>query len=156
MRWRVWGFLKIRFIGVLLAEESVRKTPTEVCRLNLNRHSKGRANFRSTLLDETGAPMKVQQELMRHAGIRTTMNVYGKDMDESKRAAHGKVVRLVLPSGGLMPLSARRSFCYRIEKKTQTKLVEPMGFESASCMETKELCGAPWPSKVLKGKGGNP
>ena|SRR5256886_9543045 len=40
----------------------------------------------------------VQQELMRHADIRTTMNVYGKAMDESKRAAHGKVVRLVLPS----------------------------------------------------------
>src|SRR5215469_10533705 len=26
------------------------------------------------------APMKVQQELMRHADIRTTMNVYGKAM----------------------------------------------------------------------------
>jgi integrase len=56
-----------------------------------------RHTFR-TLLDETGAPLKVQQELMRHADIRTTMNVYGKAMDESKRAAHGKVVRLVLPS----------------------------------------------------------
>jgi len=56
-----------------------------------------RHTFR-TLLDETGAPMKVQQELMRHADIRTTMNVYGKAMDESKRAAHRKVVRLVLPS----------------------------------------------------------
>jgi integrase-like protein len=56
-----------------------------------------RHTFR-TLLDETGAPMKVQQELIRHADIRTTMNVYGKAMDESKRAAHGKVVRLVLPS----------------------------------------------------------
>jgi integrase len=51
-----------------------------------------------TLLDETGAPMKVQQELMRHADIRTTMNVYGKAMDESKREAHHKVVSLVLPS----------------------------------------------------------
>ena len=30
--------------------------------------------------------------------MRTTMNVYDKAMDESKRAAHGKVVRLVLPS----------------------------------------------------------
>ena len=29
--------------------------------------------------------MKVEQELMRHADIRTTMNVYGKAMDESKR-----------------------------------------------------------------------
>jgi integrase len=42
--------------------------------------------------------MKVQQELVRHADIRTTMDVYGKAMDESKRAAHGKVVRLVSPS----------------------------------------------------------
>ena len=56
-----------------------------------------RHTFR-TLLDETGASMKVQQELMRHADIRTTMNVYGKAMDESKREAHRKVVRLVLPS----------------------------------------------------------
>ncbi|PYT97094.1 MAG: hypothetical protein DMG38_21190 [Acidobacteria bacterium] len=54
-----------------------------------------RHTFR-TLLDETGTPMKMQQELMRHADIRTTMNVYGKAMDASKREAHGKVVRLVL------------------------------------------------------------
>ena len=40
--------------------------------------------------------MKVQQELIRHADIRTTMNVYGKAMDASKREAHGKVVRMVL------------------------------------------------------------
>jgi integrase len=56
-----------------------------------------RHTFRS-LLDETGAPMKVQQELMRHADIRTTMNIYGRAMEESKREAHHKVVRLVLPS----------------------------------------------------------
>ena len=36
------------------------------------------------------------------------------------------------------------------------KLVEPMGFESTSDKETEEFCGAAWPSKVLKGKGGNP
>jgi integrase len=56
-----------------------------------------RHTFRS-LLDETGAPIKVQQELMRHADIRTTMNIYGKAMEESKREAHHKVVSLVLPS----------------------------------------------------------
>ncbi len=33
-------------------------------------------------LDETGAPMKVQQELMRHASIQTTMNVYGRAMTD--------------------------------------------------------------------------
>ena len=40
--------------------------------------------------------MKVQQELMRHADICTTMNVCGKAMDASKREAHGKVVRMLL------------------------------------------------------------
>ena len=49
-----------------------------------------------TLLDETGAPMKVQQELMRHANIQTTMNVYGSAMLESKRSANSKIVRMVL------------------------------------------------------------
>jgi integrase len=54
-----------------------------------------RHSYRSWL-DETGAPMKVQQELMRHADIRTTMNIYGAAMDESKRRANDKVVEMVL------------------------------------------------------------
>jgi integrase len=49
-----------------------------------------------TWLDETGAPMKVQQELMRHASIQTTMNVYGQAMSSSKREANSKVVEMVL------------------------------------------------------------
>lgn len=62
----------------------------------------GRGNwwhtFRHTYrswLDETGAPMKVQQELMRHASIQTTMNVYGRAMTETKRRANSQVVGLV-------------------------------------------------------------
>ena len=54
-----------------------------------------RHTYRSWL-DETGAPMKVQQELMRHASIQTTMNVYGRAMASSKREANGKVVEMVL------------------------------------------------------------
>jgi len=34
---------------------------------------------------------------MRHADIRTTMNVYAKAMDASNCEAHGKVVRMLLP-----------------------------------------------------------
>jgi len=34
----------------------------------------------------------------QHNKIRTTMNIYGKAMEKSKREAHGKVVRLVLAS----------------------------------------------------------
>jgi len=51
-----------------------------------------RHTFRS-LLDETGAPLKVQQELMRHCHIRTTMNIYGKAIEKTNREAHGKAVR---------------------------------------------------------------
>ena len=43
-------------------------------------------------LDETGAPMKVQQELMRHVSIQTTMNIYGRTMNDSKRKANSQVV----------------------------------------------------------------
>ena len=32
--------------------------------------------------------MKVQQELMRHASIQTTMNMYGREMTDSKRKAN--------------------------------------------------------------------
>lgn len=50
----------------------------------------------SSLLRELGVDVKVQQELLRHADIRTTMNVYTQAVSEQKRAAHSKVVRMVL------------------------------------------------------------
>ena len=54
-----------------------------------------RHSFRSWL-DQTDAPIGVQRELMRHASIQTTMNVYGRAMTESKRQAHSNVVQMVL------------------------------------------------------------
>ena len=39
--------------------------------------------------------MKVQQELMRHASIQTTMNVYGRAMTDTKRKANSQVVGMV-------------------------------------------------------------
>ena len=50
----------------------------------------------SSLLRANGEDLKVQQELLRHADIRTTMNVYTQAMTEQKRQAHTKIVRLVL------------------------------------------------------------
>src|SRR5438445_6689716 len=47
-------------------------------------------------LDETGAPLGVQQKLMRHANIATTMNVYGGAFMEAKRKANTSVVQRVL------------------------------------------------------------
>ena len=56
-----------------------------------------RHSYRSWL-DDTGAPATVQKELMRHASIQTTMNVYGRAMTDTKRQAHSKVVELILKS----------------------------------------------------------
>jgi integrase len=55
-----------------------------------------RHTYRS-LLDDAGAPIGVQQKLMRHAQVSTTMNVYGNSTMQSKRSANTKVVQMVLP-----------------------------------------------------------
>ena len=47
-----------------------------------------------TWLDSVGTPVGVQQKLMRHADIRTTMNLYGEAMTDDMRQAHQKIVRL--------------------------------------------------------------
>ncbi len=49
-----------------------------------------------TWLDSVGTPIGVQQKLMRHADIRTTMNVYGDAMTADMAQAQGKIVGLVL------------------------------------------------------------
>jgi integrase len=52
----------------------------------------------SSMLRQLGVDVKVQQELLRHADIRTTINVYTQAVSEQKRAAHSKVVQMVLAS----------------------------------------------------------
>jgi integrase len=49
-----------------------------------------------TYLDETGAPIGVQQKLMRHASIQTTANVCGSSTRKAKAQANRKVVEMVL------------------------------------------------------------
>ena len=51
----------------------------------------------SSLLRRVGADIKVQQELLRHSTIQSTMNVYTQAMSEGKRAANSVAVRSVLP-----------------------------------------------------------
>jgi len=41
--------------------------------------------------------MKVQQELLRHSDIRTTMNIYTHTVSPALREANSKVVRMILP-----------------------------------------------------------
>ncbi len=52
----------------------------------------------ATLLHALGVDLKVQQELLRHADIRTTMNIYTQAVPTALREANSKVVRLVLPA----------------------------------------------------------
>jgi integrase len=55
-----------------------------------------RHSYRS-MLDVCGAPIGVQQKLMRHAQVSTTMQ-YGNAYMTEKRKAHGAVVQMVLPA----------------------------------------------------------
>jgi integrase len=63
------------------------------------------------MLRAIGTDVKVQQELLRHADIQTTMNVYTQAVSEAKREAVNKVVRMVLSADRQedRPLVAARS-----------------------------------------------
>jgi integrase len=50
-----------------------------------------RHTFRSWL-DAVGTAVGIQQKMMRHADVTTTMNVYGKGMMDSKLEAHTKLL----------------------------------------------------------------
>jgi integrase len=52
----------------------------------------------STLLHALGVDLKVQQELLRHADVRTTMNIYTQAVPNALREANSRVVRLVIPA----------------------------------------------------------
>ena len=60
-----------------------------------------RHSYRSWL-DAVGTGLAVQQKLMRHSDIRTTMNVYGDVVTNEMAQAHSKVVRLALPRAELI------------------------------------------------------
>ena len=64
-----------------------------------------RHTYRS-FLDETGAPIGVQQKLMRHSNVATTMNVYGNASLRAKQHANSKVVQMVMPQEP--PLAVRQ------------------------------------------------
>jgi len=55
-----------------------------------------RHTYRSWL-DAVGTPIAVQQKLMRHSDVRTTLNIYGDVVTNEMVEAHSKVVRLAIP-----------------------------------------------------------
>jgi integrase len=58
----------------------------------------------STMLRSAGTDIKVQQELLRHANIQTTMNIYTQAVSDQKRAANSKVVEMVLSGAKRGPI----------------------------------------------------
>ncbi len=60
-----------------------------------------------TLIDDIGTPLGVQQRLMRHADIKTTMNTYGSAFEKTKRRANSRVAALVLPPAIIRQLGNR-------------------------------------------------
>jgi integrase len=58
-----------------------------------------RHSYRSWL-DQTGAPIGVQKDCLRHASIVTTMDKYGAAVMSAKRKAHGNVVQMLKKAAG--------------------------------------------------------
>ena len=50
----------------------------------------------STMLRSVGTDIKVQQELLRHSTIQSTMNVYTQAISAQKHAANSRVVEMIL------------------------------------------------------------
>jgi integrase len=51
-------------------------------------------------LDAVGTPIAVQQKMMRHSDIRTTMNVYGNVVTDEMTTAGSKVAQLAFQTNG--------------------------------------------------------
>ena len=81
-----WSYPHVLRVFHKAAEKAgIGKLPTHTLR-----HS-----YRSWL-DAVGTPIAVQQKLMRHTDIRTTMNLYGDVVTDEMAQAHSKVVGLAL------------------------------------------------------------
>ena len=85
------GRLPVSYPHVWLSfQDAARKAGIGKLATHTMRHT-----YRSWL-DAAGTPIAVQQKLMRHSDIRTTMNVYGDVVTDEMSQAHSKVVRMAL------------------------------------------------------------
>jgi integrase len=82
------------FYAGIIQRQILRPKGAEIGIQGLGWHT-FRHTYRS-LLDETGAPVGVQQKLMRHSNVSTTMNVYGNSTLRAKQQANSKVVQMVM------------------------------------------------------------
>jgi integrase len=74
--------------------DAYKKAASAATVAHVSTHSM-RHTYRSWL-DAVGTPIAVQQKLMRHADIRTTMNTYGEVVTDEMSQAASKVARLAL------------------------------------------------------------
>lgn len=85
------GRLPYSYTGVLhVFQKAANRAGIGVIGTHTMRHT-----FRSWL-DAVGTSVAVQQKAMRHADIRTTMNIYGDVVTDDMVQASGKVARLAL------------------------------------------------------------
>jgi len=91
-----WGLLHDPPPGVEVSRDtpSACAAPSKAGIGKLGTHSL-RHSYRSWL-DAVGTAIAVQQKLMRHSDIRTTMNIYGDVVTDEMGQAHSKVVGLAL------------------------------------------------------------
>jgi integrase len=85
------GRLPISYAGVW---QALRKAAVKAGIGHISSHM-FRHSHRSWL-DAVGTPIGIQQTLMRHADIRTTMNVYGTASTDAMAVASEKIARLAL------------------------------------------------------------
>ena len=90
--WRTLGKLPFRPTAVL---EDFIKPAAERAELGLIGWHTFRRSY-STLLRTNGTDIKTQQSLLRHADVRTTMNLYTADVPEAMRQAHNSVAEMVV------------------------------------------------------------
>jgi len=85
------GRLPFSYTGVLhIFQKSANRAGIGTLGTHTMRHS-----YRSWL-DAVGTPVAVQQKLMRHADIRTTMNIYGDVVTDEMAQATSKIAGLAL------------------------------------------------------------
>ena len=87
--------VRIPWIKVVGSLPGVQRDAKAAAIDRLGTHSP-RHSYRSWL-DAVGTAIAVQQKLMRHSDIRTTLNIYGDVVTNEMAEAHAKIVRLALP-----------------------------------------------------------
>jgi integrase len=86
MQSRVTGYLPVQVVGV---RSRIGQTPCSTFRRSF-----------ATLLQSSGAGVKVAQELMRHSTPVITLGTYAQAVTSDKREAQDRIAAMILPNQG--------------------------------------------------------